>query len=455
MLAMNNPRAALRAGTASSSWDPKSECLARLQLEALQLERLQNLVKRIYDRVPFYQERYEKHGVTPDRLKSLRDLKHFPFSFKADLRENYPFGLFAEKLSKVYRIHASSGTKGKLTVGGYTKDDLKMWSHVCARSLVAAGARSGDIIQNSYGYGLFTGGLGMHYGAEELGAVVIPASGGRTHQQITLLQDLGARVLCCTPSYALNIAYAMEELGIGADTIELEIGIFGAEPWSEELRKQLESKLGITALDIYGISEVIGPGVAMECFEGRSGPHIWEDHFYPEIIDPISGEVLPPGAEGELVLSSLTRQGMPLLRYRTGDVSALNYEPCSCGRSMVRMHRVKGRLDDMLIIRGVNLYPSEIEAQLLRIEELSPHYQIVVSRDKALDQLEVHVEVSEEIIAGCGDVHKDNVELDSLCKRIKGLLKETIGLTALVKLLPPSTLPRSQGKALRVIDKRK
>jgi phenylacetate-CoA ligase len=455
MLAMNSTYSAADADIIVQTTS-QAERLARSELQTLQLTRLRSLIERIYNKVPFFRDRYDAEGLCADRLTSLSELKHFPFSTKADMRENYPFGLLAVPLSQVARVHASSGTKGKSTIGVYTQADLELWAQLCMRSLVIAGVRSGDIIQNSYGYGLFTGGLGLHYGAEALRATVVPASGGRTRQQVMLLQDLGARVLCATPSYALNIADTMEELNISADAINLEIGVFGAEPWTEEMRGQLESKLGITALDIYGLSEIIGPGVAMECFEGRSGLHIFEDHFYPEIVDPITSEVLPEGVEGELVMTSLTRQGMPLLRYRTGDITALNYEPCPCGRVMVRMQRVKGRLDDMLIIRGVNLYPSEIEAQLLQIKELAPKYQIVICREKALDQLTVRVELAGSAGATCGpDVYKNNLELDVLSNKVAVLLKETLGLSALVELLPPLTLPRSEGKALRVIDKRK
>jgi phenylacetate-CoA ligase len=470
---MNNAFATLNAGTVAFTSTSETgqlsrdtdqniervtqaERLARSELEALQLDRLRNLIERIYNKVPFFRQRFEEQNLNAHSLTTLNDLAQFPFSYKADLRDNYPLGLLAVPLSEIVRIHASSGTKGKLTIGGYTQADIELWAQLCMRSLIAAGARPGDIIQNSYGYGLFTGGLGLHYGAEALGATVIPASGGRTRQQVMLLQDLGARVLCATPSYALNIAYTMEELGIAANSTGLEIGIFGAEPWTEGMRKQLELRLGITALDIYGLSEIIGPGVAMECIEGRSGLHIWEDHFYPEIVDPITGEALSEGEEGELVLSSLSREGMPLLRYRTGDITALNYEPCRCGRTMVRMQRVKGRLDDMLIVRGVNLYPSEIETQLLCIEELAPQYQIVISRKKALDQLTVRAELVESLIAfGGPDAYKNNLELDALSGKIADVLKEALGLSVTVELLPPSTLPRSEGKALRVIDKRK
>jgi phenylacetate-CoA ligase len=436
-------------------WNKAIECIARPALEDLQFSRLQQLVQRVYNNVPFYKDKLDKAGVGPDSLKSLSDLSRLPFSKKSDLRDNYPFGLFAAPMKNIVRLHASSGSRGKPTVVGYTKNDLDIWSEVCARSLAAAGARPGDLIHNSYGYGLFTGGLGMHYGVERFGATVIPASGGKTQQQIMLLQDFGARILCSTPSYALNLAYAMDDLGIDRSELKLQIGIFGAEPWTEELRAQIESKLKITALDIYGLSEIIGPGVSMECVEGKSGLHIWEDHFLPEIVHPETGEVLRYGEEGELVLTSLTREGIPLIRYRTGDLSTLDIEPCRCGRTMVRMKRVRARLDDMLIIRGVNLYPSEVEKVLMVIEELAPHYQLVLDRDKALDTLDVQVEITEEIVTRWGTFDDGKVELNRLSNKIIGMLKDNLGLTARVTLLPPKSIPRSEGKAVRVVDKRK
>jgi phenylacetate-CoA ligase len=435
-------------------WNSKLECIARPELEALQIERLKRVVERVQAHVPFYRERLAAAGVTPESINSLDDLKRIPFTRKSDLRDNYPFGLFAVGLPEISRLHASSGTRGKPTLVGYTKNDLDSWSEVCARSLSAGGVRPGDIVHNSYGYGLFTGGLGVHYGAERLGATVIPASGGKTQQQLMLLQDLGARVLCSTPSYALNLAFAMTEQNINRDSIKLEIGIFGAEPWTEELRGQIEQALKINALDIYGLSEMTGPGVSMECLEGRDGLHVWEDHFLPEVIDPVSGSPLPEGEEGELVFTNLTKEGIPLLRYRTGDLSTLYAEPCRCGRTMVRMRRVRARLDDMLIIRGVNLYPSEVERELLKVAELSAHYQLVVDREKALDTLEVQVEVTEQLLAYWGRFEKDQLELQALSYRITSILKETLGLTAKVTLLPPKSLPRSEGKAVRVVDRR-
>jgi len=435
-------------------WNSQIERLARKELESLQLMRLLAVVAKMYERVPFYRRLLDEAGIKPGSLKSLPDLQNLPFTRKSDLRENYPFGLFAEPLNHVSRLHASSGTKGKPTVVGYTKGDISTWSQVCARSLAAAGARPGDVIHNSYGYGLFTGGLGVHYGAETLGATVVPASGGRTQQQILLLQDFGARVLCSTPSYALNIALTLEELGVRRDSLKLEIGVFGAEPWTEEFRAQIENLLKIRALDIYGLSEVMGPGVSMECLEGRSGLHIWEDHFLPEIVDAKSGQVLPHGEEGELVFTTLTKEALPVLRYRTGDISRLSTERCACGRTMIKMARVRARLDDMLIIRGVNLYPSEIEKILLHIEELAPNYQLVLERKKALDSLEVQVEVTEQLLLRWGKFEDGHLELTSLTKKIQDSFKDLLGLTADVKLLKPKSLARSEGKAVRVVDNR-
>lgn len=436
-------------------WNQQAECLSRKELEELQLKRLKATLERVYAKVPFYTRKFDEAKIQLDKFNSLDDIDCLPFTKKTDLRENYPFGLFAEPLEKVRRIHASSGTKGKPTVVGYTDSDLNDWKEVCARSLAAAGAKPGDIIHNAYGYGLFTGGLGMHYGAENFGATVVPASGGRTQQQILLLQDFGARILCSTPSYALNMAFQMADADIPRSSIKLEIGIFGAEPWTEELRVQIEKMLAINALDIYGLSEVMGPGVSMECIAGRNGLHIWEDYFLPEIVDPNTGRKLPYGEEGELVFTSLTKQAFPVIRYRTGDLSKLYPETCTCGRTMVRMERVKARIDDMLIIRGVNLFPSEIEKVLLAVDELSPHYQLMVDRIRALDVLEVHVEVTEELVRRWGEFNNDHLEFDKLTNKIQTQLKDMLGLTADVKLMAPRTVPRSEGKAVRVVDRRK
>ena len=441
-------------------WNQKLECIPRYELTLLQLERLKQVVERVYTKVPFYKERLDKAGINPQALKTLDDLRRLPFTVKADLRDNYPFGLFSAETKDISRLHASSGTKGKPTVVGYTKNDLDTWAEACARSLAAAGVRPGDILHNAYGYGLFTGGLGLHYGAERLGALVVPASGGKTQQQIQLLKDFAPRILCCTPSYAMNLALTMEEMGIPPKSLHLQIGIFGAEPWSHSMRQEIERRLPIAALDIYGLSEVMGPGVSAECFDGNlkdnnCGLHIWEDFFLPEIINPATGESLPYGSQGELVITNLLKEGIPLLRYRTGDISSLNPEPCTCGRTMIRMQRVKARLDDMLIIRGVNLYPSEVEQLLLQIEGLSANYQLIVEREKALDTMDIEIEVTETLIARWGNFDNGKLEAERLAEQIKLLLKENLGLTAGVKLLPPKSVPRSEGKAIRVVDKRR
>jgi phenylacetate-CoA ligase len=435
-------------------WNRQIECLARIELENLQLSRLKSIAALTYERVPFYKKLFDDAGFNPAALKTLYDLRQVPFTRKSDLRDNYPFGLFCVPGLQVSRLHASSGTRGKPTVVGYTKNDLEVWAEIIARSLTAAGVRRGDVVHNSYGYGLFTGGMGLHYGAELLGATVVPASGGRTQQQIMLMQDFGARVLCSTPSYALNIAFSLEEMGVDRKKLNLAIGIFGAEPWTEPMRQELERRLGIKALDIYGLSEIMGPGIAMECEQGRDGLHIWEDHFLAEVIDPASGEPLPHGEEGELVFTSLTKEAMPLIRYRTGDLARLISERCICGRTMTRMSRVRARIDDMLIVRGVNLFPSEVEKVLLQVEDLSPHYQLVLERQKALDTLAVQVEVTDLLVARWGRFEDGRGELDALKNRIESLLKDSLGLTAEIRLLPPNSIKRSEGKAVRVIDRR-
>jgi phenylacetate-CoA ligase len=430
------------------------ETMPRPELQKLQLARLKQTVERSYANVPFYKKLLDDAGCNPQDLKTLSDLEKFPFTKKSDLRDNYPFGLFAVPMQEVARLHASSGTKGKPTVVGYTKNDLDVWAEVCARSLAAASAHPGDIVHNAYGYGLFTGGLGVHYGAETLGCTVVPVSGGNTQRQIMLLQDFGARILCCTPSYALNIAYTIDELKINRSDLKLKIGIFGAEPWTEEMRTQLQERLQIKALDIYGLSEIMGPGVSMECEVGCNGLHIWEDHFLPEIVDSETGARLPYGQEGELVFTSLTKEAMPLLRYRTGDISKLNTELCKCGRTMVRMTRVRARLDDMLIIRGINLYPSEVEKVLLNMPGLAPHYQLIVDRDKALDRLAIHVEVSETQVAQWGNFEEATTEHSALIAKVQGQLKDMLGLTADICLKKPNSILRSEGKVVRVIDNR-
>jgi phenylacetate-CoA ligase len=424
------------------------ETLPREALEALQLKRLQQVAQRVYHTVGFYKKAFDEAGVTPDDIQTLEDIRKLPFTTKQDLRDNYPFGLFSVPMSSIVRLHASSGTTGKATVVGYTKRDIDTWSRLMARSFVAAGLTKNDIIHNAYGYGLFTGGLGAHYGAEMLGASVIPISGGNTKRQIMILQDFGPTAICCTPSYALYLAEQGEELGIDMASLKLRVGVLGAEPWSEKMRREIEDKLNITALDIYGLSEVIGPGVAMECAEGRNGLHVFEDHFIVETIDPSTGETVPNGAEGELVFTTLTKEAFPLIRYRTRDMSRLMKEPCRCGRTVARMARITGRSDDMLIIRGVNVFPSQIEQVLLDIEGLEPHYELIVDRDGTLDTLEIKVEVSEAIFS-------DEVRtLQKIERRIAKDVKDYLGVTAAVKLVEPKSLQRFEEKAHRVIDKR-
>ncbi len=425
------------------------ETLPREALEAIQLRRLKNTVERVYATVPFYRKKFDEAGVKPSDIKSLDDLKRLPFTTKQDLRDNYPFGLFAVPMENVVRIHASSGTTGKPTVVGYTARDIDTWSELMARALAAAGATRGDIIHNAYGYGLFTGGLGVHYGAEKLGASVIPISGGNTKRQIMIMRDFGATILTCTPSYALYLAEVAQEMGVEPKTLKLKAGLFGAEPWSEKMRDEIEEALNLVALDIYGLSEIIGPGVSVECIEAKKGLHIFEDHFIPEIIDPDTGEPLPYGETGELVITTITKEAFPVIRYRTRDITSLNPEPCVCGRTHIRMNRVTGRSDDMLIIRGVNVFPSQIESVLMEIEEVEPHYQLIVEREGTLDTLTVLVEVGEQAFSD--EVKK----LQNLERKIEKNIKEYLGVSAKVKLVEPKTIARSEGKAKRVIDKRK
>jgi phenylacetate-CoA ligase len=425
------------------------ETLPRPALEALQLKRLRDVLARVYASVPFYRQSFDKAGITPDAVKSLADLQQLPFTYKRDMRDSYPYGLFAVPLEDIVRIHASSGTTGKPTVVGYTRKDIDIWSDLMARTFVTAGAHKGDIIHNAYGYGLFTGGLGAHYGAERLGASVIPISGGNTKRQIMIMQDFGSSVLTCTPSYALYLAEAAAEDGIDFRRLKLRVGIFGAEPWSEAIRGEIEDKLNLTALDIYGLSEIMGPGVAQECFEGKNGLHIWEDHFLPEIIDPATGELVAEGEKGELVITTMTKEGIPLIRYRTRDITSITYEPCICGRTHARIARMSGRSDDMLIIRGVNVFPSQIESILVRIEGVEPHYLLIVDREENLDTLEVQVEVNERLFS-------DEVKhLQELAHVIEKQIKDIQGITCKVRLVEPKTIARSEGKAIRVIDKRK
>ncbi len=424
------------------------EVADREELDALKLSRLRATLERLYDRVPFYRGKLAEAGFEPGDLKGLEDLGKLPFTVKSDLRDNYPFGLFAVPMRDIVRLHASSGTTGKSTVVGYTASDIEVWADLIARTIVAAGGTPDDVVQVAYGYGLFTGGLGLHYGVEKLGATVVPISGGNTKRQVRLMQDFGTTILACTPSYALNIAEVLEEMGMGLDQIRLKAGILGAEPWSEEMRRSIEERLGIMAIDIYGLSEMMGPGVSIECRQ-QDGAHIFEDSFIAETIDPDTGELLPPGEVGELVLTNINKEGLSLLRYRTRDITRLDYEPCACGRTHVRMHRVTGRSDDMLIIRGVNVFPSQIEMVLMQVPGLSPHYQIIVDRVGTMDILEVQVEMGPEMFSD--EIRK----LEELEKRLRDEIQSYLGVSVKISLKEPKSIQRSEGKAVRVIDKRK
>jgi phenylacetate-CoA ligase len=429
-------------------WNEHHECMDRQQLAALQGQRLRDMVERIYFNVPFYRNKLQEMGIEPGDVRTIDDLKKLPFTTKQDLRDNYPFGLFAVPQQDIVRFHASSGTTGKSTVVGYTHNDIMMWSEVVARSLTMAGITKNDIVQVAYGYGLFTGGLGVHYGAEKVGASVIPISGGNTKKQLQLMEDFGSTAIACTPSYAAFLGEALVEEKIDRSKIKLKAGVFGAEPWTEEMRTQIQQMLGIKAYDIYGLSEVIGPGVSMEC-SCQKGMHVFEDHFIPEIIDPETCEVLPYGTLGELVFTTVTKEALPLLRYRTRDLTRLHVDRCDCGRTLVRMEKCVGRSDDMLIIRGVNVFPSQVESVLLEMSETRPHYLLVVDRENNLDTLEVQVEVEDQFFS-------DEVkELEGLRKRIQANLASTLGLHAAVRLVEPGTIERSMGKAQRVVDKRK
>jgi phenylacetate-CoA ligase len=391
---------------------------------------------------------FDSNGLKPSDISNLEDLQKLPFTTKQNMRDSYPYGLFAAPMDEIIRIHASSGTTGKPTVVGYTKKDISTWSELMARSFVAAGAHKGDIIHNAYGYGLFTGGLGAHYGAEQLGASVIPISGGNTKRQIMIMQDFGSTVLTCTPSYSLFMAEEAQAEGVDFKKLKLRVGIFGAEPWSEAMRHEIESKLNLSAIDIYGLSEIMGPGVAIECIEAKKGLHIWEDHFIPEIINPETGERLPEGERGELVITTITKQGIPLIRYRTRDITSLTYEPCICGRTHARITRMSGRSDDMLIIRGVNVFPSQIEAILVGIEGIEPHYMLMIDRQGTLDTLTVQVEVSEHLFS-------DEIKvLQALARRVEKEIKDMLGVTCTAKLVEQKTIQRSEGKAKRVTDNR-
>ena len=429
-------------------WNRPMETMDREQLAKLQGERLHKTIQRVYKNVPMYRERMQQIGLEPGDIRTVDDLKYLPFTQKTDLRDNYPFGLFAASRDEIVRLHASSGTTGKPIVVGYTQNDLDVWSELMARGLTSAGATRHDTVQVSYGYGLFTGGLGAHQGAERIGATVVPTSSGNTKRQIMLMQDFGTNVLCCTPSYALLIGETIQEMGLDINSFKLRAGVFGAEPWSEEKRRRIEELLHIDAIDIYGLSEIMGPGVATECLM-KQGMHISEDHVIPEIIDPVTGEQLPYGAQGELVFTTITKEGFPAIRYRTHDICSLNAEKCDCGRTFVRMNRITGRTDDMLIIRGVNVFPTQVESVLINIAGVLPHYLLIVDRVNATDTLEIQVEVE-------GDIFSDEVrKLENLTKRIESELQSVLQLHARVKLVQPGTIERSEGKSKRVIDRRK
>ncbi len=428
-------------------WNKERETLTDTKKKVIQGELLKGLVQRAYDRIPFYKSALEKAGVSPADVNSISDIQKLPFTTKNDLRDNYPFGMFAVPMDNIVEIHTSSGTTGKPVIGGYTKADIDLWGEVMARCLTTSGTTQNDIIQNAYGYGLFTGGLGVHYGARRIGANVIPISGGNTKRQIMIMQDFGSTIITCTPSYSLYLAEVGEEQGIDFKTLKLKAGNFGAEPWSDNMRKEIESRLHLLALDIYGLTEIIGPGVGNEC-RYKTGIHICDDHFYPEVINPHTGEVLPYGEIGELVITTLTREATPLIRYRTRDITSLIPGECTCGRTSMRMKRIMGRTDDMLIIRGVNVFPSQIEEVLIRIEGLEPHYQIIVERVGNLDELSIHVEMNERLIS-------DEIkELETLEQQIKEEIESMLGIKVGVQLVEPKTIVRSEGKAKRVIDRR-
>ncbi len=428
-------------------FDRVAETMPRAELEALQAKRLKRTIERAYAKVPHVRAKFDAAGVNPGHFKTLADIARFPFSTKADLRDNFPFGLFAVPREQVLRLHASSGTTGRPTVVGYTKGDLDLWSDLIARSLACMGAKPGDVFHNAFGYGLFTGGLGFHYGAERLGCTTVPVSGGATERQVLLLKDFGARFIGATPSYALNIAEVAEGMGVDLRKLSLRYGAFGAEPWSDAMRRDIEAKFGIKAMDTYGLSEIIGPGVASECHQAQSGLHIWEDHFFCEVIDPDTTQVLPAGEAGELVLTTLTKEALPMIRYRTRDITRLADEPCACGRTHRRMMRVTGRSDDMLIIRGVNVYPSQVEAHLVGFPGLAPHYQIVLTRDGPMDAMTIEVELAPP-------APRDEPFVVKMAHEVRDHLKAMVGVTCEVVLKAPGEVPRSQGKAVRVKDLR-
>ncbi len=439
----------MKAPKTHNIYNPERECMSREAIRELQGERLRKTVKLEYDNVPLYRQRMDEKGIRPEDIKTVDDLKYLPFTNKTDLRDEFPFGLLAAPKSEIVRIQGSSGTTGKPIVSGYTQNDVDVWTEMVARSLTAAGATKDDIIQIAYGYGLFTGGLGAHQGASAVGAMTVPMSSGNTPRQIMMMRELGATMLCCTPSYATYLGETIREMGIDPKKdLRLKAGVFGAEPWSEEMRTRLEELLDIDACDIYGLTEIAGPGVAFECLE-KCGMHVNEDHVIPEIIDPVTEQPLPYGTAGELVFTTITKTGMPMLRYRTHDICTLNAEKCACGRTTVRMGRITGRTDDMLIIRGVNMFPSQIESVLVSVKGVSPFYMLIVDRVNSSDTLEVQVELDEAYVTDTvGDIEKIRNEISEK-------IKSVVGISAKVSLVGPKTLPRSEGKAKRVIDNRK
>lgn len=428
-------------------WNKEMECIDEEKLREIQLLRLKETVKRAYEKVPYYKRKFDEVGLKPEDIQKLEDIKNIPFTSKADLREVYPFGMFASPLEDIVEIHMSSGTTGKPVVAGYTLKDIETWGEVVARCLVMMGATKEDIVQVAYGYGLFTGGFGLHYGARKIGCMIVPASAGNTRRQIEIMRDFGTTILACTPSYALYMAEVAQEMGVEPKTLKLKAGTFGAEMWTEAMRDEIERRFGLSAYNIYGLTEIIGPGVAHECAE-KKGLHIFEDHFIPEIIDPETGDTLPDGKRGELVLTTITREGMPMLRFRTRDITSLIRERCACGRTFVRIERIRGRTDDMIKVRGVMLFPYQIEKAILEVQGVEPHYQIIVTRPQHLDEIEVLVEMSKETFS-------DEVKhIENLRKKLEKRIEETVGIRVKVTLVEPKSLPRSEGKAKRVIDKR-
>ncbi len=437
-------------------WNVPAETMPRSSLASLQLALLQKVIRRTYDRVPFYRQAFDRAGAQPDRIRTLDDIRRLPVTRKTDLRDHYPFGLFAVPRDQVVRIHASSGTTGKPTVVGYTRADLAVWAEVCARCLAASGARPGDVFHNAYGYGLFTGGLGMHYGGELMGLVVVPVSGGNTERQLLLIQDFQPRVIACTPSYMLTLAEAAASRGLDPKSLSLRYAVLGAEPWTDAMRRQIERLLPVRAVNIYGLSEVIGPGVSNECVEAQNGSHIFEDHFLVEVLDPRTSEPVPPGTPGELTFTTLTKEALPVIRYRTGDIASLDPAPCLCGRTHVRMSLVIGRTDDMLIIRGVNIFPSQVESVVVQFAELSPHYQLIIRRPHTLDELEVRIEVAPSFLSPGGAFDAAAPHVASFRARVAERLRGVTGIGIEVRLEAPGSLPRSEGgKLRRVVDERR